>query len=49
MTDLVILFSGGADSTLLLKIAEKINRKPLALMIDYNQLHIQIGLGNIHK
>jgi queuosine biosynthesis protein QueC len=41
MTDLVILFSGGADSTLLLKIAEKINRKPLALMIDYNQLHIQ--------
>ena len=41
MEDLVILFSGGADSTLLLEMAKKINRKPLAIMIDYNQLHIQ--------
>lgn len=41
MTDLVILFSGGADSTLLLKMAEKLGKKPLALMIDYGQLHIQ--------
>lgn len=41
MTDLVILFSGGADSTLLLKMAAKVNKKPLALMISYQQLHIQ--------
>lgn len=39
--DLIILFSGGADSTLLLKFAKSIGRVPLAIMIDYNQLHIQ--------
>jgi 7-cyano-7-deazaguanine synthase len=38
--DLVVLFSGGADSTLLLKMAEKVERTPLALMIDYGQKHI---------
>lgn len=37
--DLVILYSGGADSTLLLKIAESTKRKVFALMIDYGQLH----------
>ena len=37
--DLVVLFSGGADSTLLLKLAEKLKRVPLALMVDYGQLH----------
>jgi len=39
--DLVILYSGGADSTLLLKISEKLNKTPLALMIDYGQKHIK--------
>jgi 7-cyano-7-deazaguanine synthase len=39
--DLVILFSGGADSTLLLKIAKDLGRNPLALMIDYGQKHIE--------
>jgi 7-cyano-7-deazaguanine synthase len=37
--DLVVLFSGGADSTLLLKLAEKLGKKVFALMIDYGQLH----------
>lgn len=40
-SDLVILFSGGADSTLLLKLAEKFGKTPLALMINYGQLHIK--------
>ena len=38
--DLVVLYSGGADSTLLLNLARSAGRQPLALMIDYNQLHI---------
>lgn len=40
-SDLIVLFSGGADSTLLLNLARSINKKPLALMIDYGQLHIE--------
>jgi 7-cyano-7-deazaguanine synthase len=39
--DLVILYSGGADSTLLLKMAQSMDRKVFALMIDYGQLHIR--------
>jgi len=39
--DLVVLYSGGADSTLLLKLAELMNRKVFAVMIDYGQLHVQ--------
>jgi 7-cyano-7-deazaguanine synthase len=39
--DLVILYSGGADSTLLLNLALRLKRQPLALMIDYGQLHIE--------
>lgn len=35
----VILYSGGADSTLLLEIAKKIGKEPFALLIDYGQLH----------
>lgn len=38
--DLVVLYSGGADSTLLLNLARTLNKEPLALMINYNQLHI---------
>ena len=39
--DLVILFSGGADSILLMALAKKLKRKPFALMINYGQLHIK--------
>lgn len=39
--DLVVLFSGGADSTLLLKFAETMLRKPFALLVDYGQLHLE--------
>lgn len=39
--DLIVLFSGGADSTLLLELGKQTRRFPLALMIDYGQLHIQ--------
>jgi len=41
MEDLVVLYSGGADSTLLLSMAIEMKREPLALMIDYKQLHIE--------
>ena len=39
--DLVVLYSGGADSTLLLKLATEMGKKPFAVMIDYQQLHIE--------
>jgi len=39
MEDLIILYSGGADSTLLLKMAQLMGKVPFALMIDYGQLH----------
>ncbi len=38
--DLVILYSGGADSRLMVTIAEMLNKKFLLLLIDYGQLHI---------
>ena len=37
----LILYSGGADSTLLIKLAEKVNKEVFALLIDYGQLHVQ--------
>jgi len=39
--DLLILFSGGADSTLLLELAKKLGFKPFCLLIDYGQKHIE--------
>lgn len=39
--DLVILFSGGADSILLMELSKRMGKTPLALLIDYNQLHIK--------
>jgi 7-cyano-7-deazaguanine synthase len=39
--NVVILFSGGADSTLLVEIAKRIGLKPFCLLIDYGQKHIQ--------
>jgi 7-cyano-7-deazaguanine synthase len=41
MEDLVVLFSGGADSVLLMELAKDMNRKPFAVLIDYGQLHIE--------
>jgi len=38
--DLLVLYSGGADSTILLKLAERAGRNPIALMIDYGQKHV---------
>ncbi len=35
----LVLYSGGGDSTLLLKLAEKMNKKPFALLVYYGQLH----------
>lgn len=37
--DLVILYSGGLDSTLLLRMATAIGHRPRALLIDYGQRH----------
>lgn len=39
--DLVILYSGGSDSMLMLKLALDLGKKPLAVLIDYGQVHIQ--------
>jgi 7-cyano-7-deazaguanine synthase len=39
--DLVILYSGGSDSMLMLKLAMDIGKKPLCVLIDYRQVHIQ--------
>jgi len=37
--DLILLFSGGADSTLLLKMAISIGYTPLCIIFDYGQIH----------
>jgi queuosine biosynthesis protein QueC len=37
--DLVILYSGGADSRLMVTFAEMMNKKFILLLIDYGQLH----------
>jgi len=37
--DLLILYSGGADSRLMLEIALRLGRKPHCLLIHYGQLH----------
>lgn len=39
--DLVILFSGGSDSILLVELAKILKRNPICLMIDYGQTHIE--------
>lgn len=39
--NVVILYSGGADSTLLLEIAQRIGKYPFCVLIDYGQLHIE--------
>lgn len=37
--DLLILYSGGADSRLMLEFARQLNREPYCLLINYEQLH----------
>jgi 7-cyano-7-deazaguanine synthase len=39
MYDLVILYSGGADSRLMLESCKELDLNPFCLMIDYEQLH----------
>lgn len=38
--DVVVLFSGGADSILMLEIAKFMKLKPMCILINYQQLHI---------
>ena len=40
-SDLVILYSGGADSRLLVQWALDLGRKPFCVLMDYNQKHIR--------
>jgi len=37
--DLIILFSGGADSRLLLELAIEVGRQPYCVLVDYGQKH----------
>ena len=39
--DLVMLYSGGADSLLMLHLAKMAGKNPFCLMIDYGQKHIE--------
>ncbi len=39
--DLVMLYSGGADSRLMLHFALELKRKPFCILIDYGQKHIK--------
>ena len=41
MYDLVILYSGGADSRVMLELCKEFDLNPYCLMIDYGQLHHQ--------
>ena len=38
--DLVILFSGGSDSMLMAQLALDLGKNPLAILIDYGQIHV---------
>jgi len=38
-TDLIILYSGGADSRLMIEFALLANKTPMCLLVDYGQLH----------
>jgi len=39
--DLLVLFSGGADSVLMIQMAKLMNKDPYCVVIDYEQLHQQ--------
>ena len=38
--DMVMLYSGGADSMLMLKLAQMAGKRPFCLLIDYGQKHV---------
>ena len=38
--DVVILFSGGADSVLMMELAKFMKLRPMCVLVDYEQLHI---------
>ncbi len=40
-SNLVILYSGGADSNLLLQLAFQAEKKPYCILIDYGQKHVE--------
>lgn len=39
--DIVMLYSGGADSALMLRLAQMSGRSPYCILIDYGQKHVQ--------
>ncbi len=39
--DIVMLYSGGADSALMLRLAQMSGRNPYCILIDYGQKHIE--------
>jgi len=39
--DLILLFSGGLDSTLLLAMASEMSMRPLCILFDYGQHHVE--------
>lgn len=41
LNDLVMLYSGGADSRLMLHFALELNRRPFCVLIDYGQKHVK--------
>lgn len=41
MKKLVLLYSGGMDSTLLLKMALRLGFQPFCVLVNYEQLHVQ--------
>jgi len=38
--DIVILFSGGADSVLMMELAKFMKLRPMCVLVDYEQLHV---------
>lgn len=52
MGNVLILYSGGADSRLMLELASKMNYNINCLLIDYGQLHkeeLQVALEQLRK
>jgi len=41
MADVVILYSGGADSMLMLKLAQMAGKEPHCVLVDYGQKHVK--------
>ena len=41
MADIVMLYSGGADSLMMLKLAEMAGKRPYCVLVDYGQKHIK--------